>query len=713
VADTFLTLFAMMRFLLACAAAVSAARLAETEGVTPVEKVVTLLEDMQQQVRDDGAAEATTYDTFACFCRTTTNAKTDSIATRTTHKNTLTADLESLTGNRDQLTADIAQLNADLDAQNAALKKATEIRDKDHADYLVSHKDISDALDGLTNALGQITDSLALDSVQTKINKGVALSDAIDLGEHSETVMALIQMNAAGDYNSHSDGILDVLDGLKAKYVEQKAAIENEETASQNAFNEAASAKRGEIQTTENTIATKTDQRATAESDMATTQADLTETTALLSDDNTYVKDLAEQCERKAREWDQRSQLRKDELVAIGQALEIISGTVATKAASSGNGGRALLQTSDKVEEQEELYHDIVFTQIRSVKASSATTMLLRQRAITMLQKEAATLKSAPLTLLTMKMAADPFAKIKGLIQKLIERLISEGTSEATQKGWCDTELRTAQTDRDFRHAETQDLMANSEVLEARKVSLEQERDELAADISALNDAHTDASNTRADVKEENKRVLSESQIGLEALSKAIGILENFYKQAAKGKTSFVQKTQAPVGEDMAAAGVSQTGAYKGSAQAGGIIGMLATIKSDFERTIKETTEAEHQSDRDYVKFDRETKASITSKTRGKMHAENDLKMTNGDLQADLEDLRQNQQLLDQSNQALTELRPACVDTTMSFEERVARREAEIAALKNAACTLDEEDGELSDCPPSLLQKSTFLQKQK
>ena len=132
---------------------------------------------------------------------------------------------------------------------------------------------------------------------------------------------------------------------------------------------------------------------------------------------------------------------------------------------------------------------------------------------------------------------------------------------------------------------------------------------------------------------------------------------------------------------------------------------MLQTIKSDFERTIKETTEAEHQSDRDFDKFDRETKASITSKTRGKMHAENDLKMTNGDLEASLNDLRQNQDLLDQANQALTALRPACVDTTMSSEERVQRREAEIAALKNAACTLDEEDGEQTDCPPSFLQK--------
>jgi len=325
-----------------------------------------------------------------------------------------------------------------------------------------------------------------------------------------------------------------------------------------------------------------------------------------------------------------------------------------------------------------------------------------------MLKTSGNNLKSADIQLLAMQMAADPFAKIKTLIQKLIERLISEGTDEGTHKGWCDTEIKKAETDRDFRHSDTQELVASTDVLEASKVSLEQERNQLSSDISELNDAHTDASNTRSDEKEENKRVLSEANLGLNALTKAIAMLENFYKQAAKGSMAFVQekKKQSPVDTDLANAGGSHLGAYQGNqAKAGGILGMLATIKSDFERTVSETTEAEHQSDRDFVKFDRETKASIESKTRGKMHAENDLKMTNGDLMSSLNDLRETQSLLDKSNEALTALRPACVDTGMAYEERVRRREAEIDALKNAACTLDEEDGELTDCPPSFLQK--------
>merc|ERR1719331_1922648 len=117
------------------------------------------------------------------------------------------------------------------------------------------------------------------------------------------------------------------------------ATTQMDQEAAAGSFNAAAEAKRDEISANKESLATKSSQLDDKMSDLATTQMELTETTALLHDDRTYLKDLTEQCERKAREWDQRSQMRKDELTAIGTALEIIEGTVLTRESSTGAGG--------------------------------------------------------------------------------------------------------------------------------------------------------------------------------------------------------------------------------------------------------------------------------------------------------------------------------------------------------------------------------------
>jgi len=47
------------------------------------------------------------------------------------------------------------------------------------------------------------------------------------------------------------------------------------------------------------------------------------------------------------------------------------------------------------------------------------------------------------LSLVSQRVAADPFTKVKKMIKDLISKLMEESTSETEHKGWCDTELTT------------------------------------------------------------------------------------------------------------------------------------------------------------------------------------------------------------------------------------------------------------------------------
>merc|ERR1719378_228977 len=80
---------------------------------SPVEKV-TMLEDLQTQVIEEGKAEATTYDKFACFCKDMSDEKTDAITTGQTGVDDLTAVMNEKTAYRAELDTEIEELNTSI-----------------------------------------------------------------------------------------------------------------------------------------------------------------------------------------------------------------------------------------------------------------------------------------------------------------------------------------------------------------------------------------------------------------------------------------------------------------------------------------------------------------------------------------------------------------------------------------------------------------------
>merc|ERR1719420_2755744 len=171
-----------------------------------------------------------------------------------------------------------------------------------------------------------------------------------------------------------------------------------------------------------------------------------------------------------------------------------------------------------------------------------------------------------------------------------------------------------------------------------------------------------------------------------------MNILKDYYKQAAKNS---VLMQASPVDDDTSAA---SQGAYKGNqAQGGGIISMLEVIVSDFKRTIKKTTAAEQKAHEDFVVFERETTTTISGKSTTKKLDEEQVVKDTAVHEKTFADFQMNTDLLDSALKAYEELVPTCVDTGMSYAERVAAREAEIEALKKALCLLDGEGVE-PDC---------------
>merc|ERR1719217_70442 len=530
--------------------------------------------------------------------------------------------------------------------------------------------------------------------------------------KHQQALASLLQQDPEvpmEDFTFHSEEIISMIEGLQSDFKTKLSEVKIEETKAVSDFDLQMQADVDERAAAAKELKDTTELKAEKMEAIAASSKELTETSATLTDDQNYLKDLTEKCNAKSKEWDQRSQMRQDELTALTTALTIVKEGVATKTTEKTV---RLVQSTVKVaphafipdnsnedaEDDDEADEDLSFVQLTSPRqkislvATGSKKFLQsdspRDRVIALLKAKSTQLDSPVLAALATKAAADPFVKIKKLIQEMIERLLQEAADEANHKGWCDKEFGKAKQSRAMKAEAVKSLNENLAKNEAKRDKLMEEIATLTKEISELDDSLAKTTKERNDESAENAATVEEAEEGQAAVEEAIGVLEKFYKTAAKAENpSLLQVGQVP---DMPDAGFG--GAYKGGQSAStGILGMLDVIKSDFVRTIKETEKAEKAAAKEFMEFETTTKVSLGTKKVAKSAKEGELTEVEASIDEDNTSLTEEQSLLDKAVQEIIELQPACVDTGMSYEERVAKREQEIEALKEALCTLDKE----------------------
>jgi hypothetical protein len=264
---------------------------------------------------------------------------------------------------------------------------------------------------------------------------------------------------------------------------------------------------------------------------------------------------------------------------------------------------------------------------------------------------------------------------------------LKEASAEAEQKGWCDKAIGDAKQKRGYAAEDIKDLNSALAENEAIKDKLTEELDILDTEIKDLKKKQKEAEEMRKKEKADNEKTIEEAGAGVEAVQEAITILDRFYKTAAKNKVD-LSLTQGPA-DDAPDTGFDAGEAYTG-AQGGakGVLGMLEVIKSDFKRTVTETTKAEAEAQQDHMVFMTETGKSLAEKDVAVKEKSKQLDNTEQKISDDKDSLKSKVEVVMGAIKELLELKEAC-ETGMSYEERVSRRNDEIKALKQALCILE------------------------
>merc|ERR1719343_803149 len=139
----------MISQLVVTAALSTSSSLAASSAVTPVEKVVSLLEDLKSQVEQEGANEATTYEEYACFCRDMTGTKSTAIKTGQDNIDVASATIAEKTATKAGKTSELKSRQS-TQAQLAADLESTTIRcANEKATYEAKSADLNKALSSL------------------------------------------------------------------------------------------------------------------------------------------------------------------------------------------------------------------------------------------------------------------------------------------------------------------------------------------------------------------------------------------------------------------------------------------------------------------------------------------------------------------------------------------------------------------------------------
>jgi len=428
---------------------------------------------------------------------------------------------------------------------------------------------------------------------------------------------------------------------------------------------------------------------------------------ATLRQDKEYTNELHQMCVDKAKTWDQRTQARVNELATLTEAIGIVRGAVkgntsasTIRFAQSGVSIRlakvvavdvgsmnAIEAAAEEAESPPSLVQ-VVSTRRGMLRASvNRRPADSRDAVVRLLTAQGKELRSTLLTALASKIAAEPFAKVKQLIQELIERLLQEAANEANQKGWCDKAIADAKQKRDFAAEEIATLNSELEKLDADRDRLVEELRILAEDISELKFARGNATSDRAEEKTQNEATIDEAQEGMSALSTCIELLDRFYKTMNKNTVNLALM-QGPM-DDAPESGFANGEAYTGAqSEAGGILGMLDVMKSDFIRTVADTEKAEAQAEQDHLAFMTETGKSLAQKEEAETQKTDQKSDVVSKFDQTEEQFIDHNDILQGALEELTNLKPTCITTGMRYEDRVSRRQEEIDSLNKALCIL-------------------------
>merc|ERR1712085_20221 len=473
------------------------------------------------------------------------------------------------------LETKVEELAAGIATDEADLKAATEIRGKEASDFAGEDKDLSETIDMLQRASAIL---------EREMQGGASMLQMKNAGNVVEAFQAMVQASlieasdaskltafvqnaqkesdededagapAGSVYKSQSGGIVDTIQDLLEKAEDQLADIRKTEVKNKNNFALLEQSLEDEVKfankdldEAKKGIAASTEKKSTADGDLTVTKKDLAEDVAAKAT-------LHHDCMTKASNFEAETKSRGEELKALATAKKII------KEATS------LAQVS--------------FVQVAS--QLSTGTDLAKYEVVRFVRDLAHKERSTVLAQLASHLASamhsrNPFGKVKGLISDMISKLEASADADATEKAYCDKELKETNEKNADKTSEIEKQTTRITQAAAKSAKLKEEVATLEAELAGLAKSQAEMDKLRAEEKAAFEESSAELQKGLSGIKAALKVLNEYYAKEDKSHD--------------AADGAGS-----------GIISLLEVCEADFSKNLAQVTIDEEMAVAQYEK---------------------------------------------------------------------------------------------------------------
>jgi len=655
-----------------------------TANANPIRKVVNMLQAMQKKVAAEGQKEADLYDKFVCYCRNGAGDLNKAISEGETKVPLLASDITEAESKRTQLAEELKTHQADRDAAKSALATATAVREKAATAFANEKAQYASNIDALGQAVKAISKGMSGAFLQTnaaQVLKNLVINQATMEDTDRQDVMAFLSGGQQDQYAPQSGQIVGILKGIQDEMVKSLEDATSSEKADIASHDELTVSKTKELEANSRAIESKSVRVGQLAVEIAQMQNDHEDTTEGLAKDKKFLADLDGNCATKAKEWDERSKTRSEEILALADTIKLL------------NDDEAL-----------ELFKKTLPGASSSFVQMSASQASTRKRALSMIRAAKQNSDHRPqfdFIALAIQGKDVGLEKVVKMVDGMVDTLKKEQEDEDSKKQYCTKQLDSAADKRSGIAKTISDHEISITEATDSIATLTEEIKGLEDRIKKLDQSVTEATEQRKENHEEYTELMSSNAAAKELLKFATNRLNKFYNPKLVAP-AFVQISAHTQEQDAPPSPPATFDAYAGQKEeSGGVIKMIDLLSKSLEKEMQEAKHEENSSQEDYEQMLRDSadKRAEDSKT---LTDKNIAKATmESDAQTSKEEKSKATTELMATDKYISSLHGDCDFLLQHFDVRKEARTGEIDALINAKAVLRGADLSLLQQPNS------------